>query len=60
MRTKNFIFVLCFVILCSILLIILGPGQNENIESIKNIVSQQIKVRNNYKVMEKFTQNNKY
>lgn len=46
MRTKNFIFVLCFVILCSILLIILGPGQNENIESIKNIVSQQIKVRN--------------
>lgn len=43
MRTKNFIFLLALVILFSLLLIILGPGNTNNITSIQNIANQQFK-----------------
>lgn len=43
MRTKNFIFLLALVILFSLLLIILGPGNSSNITNIQNIANQQLK-----------------
>lgn len=43
MRTKNFIFLLVLVILLSILLIVFGPSNNENIANIQNLANQQIR-----------------
>lgn len=43
MRTKNFIFLLALVILLSILLIVLGPSNNENIANIQNLANKQFR-----------------
>lgn len=43
MRTKNFIFLLALVIVLSLLLIILGPGNSSNITNIQNLANQQFK-----------------
>lgn len=43
MRTKNFIFLLALVILFSLVLILIGPGNTNNITNIQNIANQQFK-----------------
>lgn len=43
MRTKNFIGLLFIVILFSLLLIIFGPDNTNNINTIQNIANKQLK-----------------
>ncbi|KAG5685075.1 hypothetical protein PVAND_014276 [Polypedilum vanderplanki] len=51
MRTKNFIFLLVLVILFSLLLIILGPSNNENIANIQNLANKHFsKFKENLRV----------
>jgi hypothetical protein len=53
MRTKNFIFLLFVVVLLSLLLIILGPSNNENLANIQNLANKhfsQFKVSQKEKI----------